>query len=351
MERMLTVLFSDESKAYEGSRALKDLDSEGSISIYAQAVIKKNPDGTISIKQAGDEFPVRTVSGTAIGALIGLLGGPIGFSVGVAAGTLVGALADVHASGVNEDFLGEVSTKLTPGKWAVVSDVSEEWMTPVDNRMETLGGIVFRTDRWNFEDEQRAREVAALRAEIAQLKAEQAHARSEQKAKLQAKIDKSQEKLHAKLQEAKQRSERQRKETEAKIQALEQKAAKAKGEAKTALEARIASLRKEMRKSAAHTEWLQTIELPAEEEMVSEMEILYQGLPFDDYEKDAKKLKDNIERLEKEYDRREKVIGRIMEYGTGNESEKALRMYPTPVLAKWEASLETFRADKLNKPN
>lgn len=65
----------------------------------------------------------------------------------------------------------------------------------------------------------------------------------------------------------------------------------------------------------------------------------------------TKKLKDNIERLEKEYDRREKVIGRIMEYGTGNESEKALRMYPTPVLAKWEASLETFRADKLNKPN
>ena len=141
MERMLTVLFSDESKAYEGSRALKDLDSEGSISIYAQAVIRKNPDGTISIKQAGDEFPVRTVTGTAIGALIGLLGGPIGFSVGVAAGTLVGALADVHASGVNEDFLGEVSTRLTPGKWAVVSDLSEEWMTPVDNRMETLGGI------------------------------------------------------------------------------------------------------------------------------------------------------------------------------------------------------------------
>ena len=351
MERMLTVIFSDESKAYEGSKALNELDSEGSISTYAQAVITKNPDGKISIKQAGDEFPVRTVSGTAIGALIGLFGGPIGLGVGAVAGTIVGALADVHRSGVNEDFLGEVSSKLTPGKWAVVSDISEEWMTPVDSRMEALGGTVFRADRKNFEDEQRAREVAALRAQIAQLKAEQVHARADRKAKLQTKIDKTQEKLHTKLQEAKQRSEQQRKEAEAKIQALEKKAAKAKGEAKTALEARIASIRMEMRKSAAHAEWLQTIELPAEEEMVSEMEILYQGLPFDDYEKDAKKLKDNIERLEKEYDRREKVIGRIMEYGTGNESEKALRMYPTPVLAKWEASLETFRAEKLNRPN
>jgi uncharacterized membrane protein len=346
---MLTVIFGDETKTYEGSRALNELDSEGSISIYSKAVITKNPDGTISIKQAGDEFPVRTLTGTAIGALIGLLGGPVGFGVGVVAGTIVGALADVHRSGVNEGFLGEVSTKLTPGKWAIVSDISEEWMTPVDSRMETLGGTVFRADRKNFEDEQRAREVAALRAQIAQLKTEQAHARADQKAKLQAKIDKSQEKLHAKLQEAKQRSEEQQKEAEAKIQALEKKAAKAKGDAKTTLEARIAEIRKEARKSAAHTEWLQTIELPVEEEMVSEMEAFYQWLPFEKYDEDDERLRQNIDRLEREYDRREKVIGRIMEYGTGTESEKALRMYPTPVLAKWEANLEAFRAEKLKK--
>jgi len=244
MERMLTVLFSDESKAYEGSRALKDLDSEGSISVYAQAMITKNPDGTISIKQAGDEFPIRTFGGTAIGSLIGLLGGPIGYGVGMAAGTLVGALADVHRSGVNEDFLGEVSEKLTPGKWAIVSDISEEWTTPVDNRMETLGGMVFRADRENVESAQHARDAAALKAEIAELKAEQAQARADQKAKLQTKIDKLQEKVHAKLQKTKERSEQQRKEAEAKIQALEKKAAKAKGEAKAALEARIASIRK-----------------------------------------------------------------------------------------------------------
>ena len=85
--------------------------------------------------------------------------------------------------------------------------------------------------------------------------------------------------------------------------------------------------------------------------MVSEMEALYQGLPFEEYAKDEEKLRENIDRLEKEYDRREKVIERIMEYGTGIESEKALRMYPTPVLGKWEASLETFRAEKLKKPS
>ena len=83
---------------------------------------------------------------------------------------------------------------------------------------------------------------------------------------------------------------------------------------------------------------------PPEEEMESEEEQLEQGLPFEEYGRDTEKLRDQITLLEKEYDQREKVIDRIMEYGTGIESEKALRMYPTPVLEKWEASLEAYKA-------
>ena len=57
MEKMLVVIFNDESKAYEGSRALKQLDAEGSMTIYAEAVIKKNADGTATVKQVDDGFP------------------------------------------------------------------------------------------------------------------------------------------------------------------------------------------------------------------------------------------------------------------------------------------------------
>jgi uncharacterized membrane protein len=245
MEKMLTVVFGDESKACEGSRALNELDSEGSISIYAEAIIKKNPDGTVSIEQSGEDLPIRTVAGTAIGALIGLLGGPIGLGVGVAAGALLGIIADVNRAGVDVDFLNDVSAQLTPGKWAIVSDISEELVTPVDSKMEVLGGTVYRSPRQDVEDEQDDREVAARKAEIAQLKAEKARARKEQKARLQTKIDNLQEKLHAKLEKVKQRSEQREKEAEAKVQALEKKAAKAKGEAKATLKARIANFRKE----------------------------------------------------------------------------------------------------------
>jgi uncharacterized membrane protein len=245
MEKMLVVVFDNETKAYEGSRALNQLDAEGSITIYAEAVISKNADGTVAMKQDDGDFPVRTVSGTAIGSLIGLLGGPVGVAVGALAGTMAGGLADLAVAGVDSDFLTEVSNALTPGKYAVVADMSEEWVIPVDTKMETLNGFVFRTPKKGFEQAQRASDAAELRAEIDQLKAESAHAKAEHKAKLQAKIDQLNSRLQAKLQQARQRSEQLKNETDAKVRALHTKAAKAQGDAKAAINARATEIKKQ----------------------------------------------------------------------------------------------------------
>ena len=165
-------------------------------------------------------------------------------------------------AGVNADFLDDVSAKLTPGKWAIVSEISEDWITPVDTRMEVLGGTVFRTARANVEHEQYAKDVAAIKADIAQLKAEQAKSRADQKAKLQTKIDNLKEKLHAKLEQAKQRSSSKKKEAKAKVDALEKKAAKAKGERKAAIEARIADIKEKEKESTEDLDkWLKEEEL------------------------------------------------------------------------------------------
>ena len=245
MEKMLVVVFDNETKAYEGLRALNQLDSEGNITIHAEAVIGKNSDGALTVKQSDGDFPVRTVSGTAIGSLIGLLGGPAGLAVGALAGTMAGSFADLFVAGVDSDFLAEVSNVLTPGKYAIVADISEEWVTPVDTRMEALNGFVFRTARNSFEEAQRARDVAELRAEIDQLKAEHARVKAEHKAKLQAKIDELNTRLQAKLQQARQRSEQIKNETEAKVKALQKKAVKAQGDTKAAIDARVTEIKKQ----------------------------------------------------------------------------------------------------------
>jgi hypothetical protein len=93
----------------------------------------------------------------------------------------------------------------------------------------------------------------------------------------------------------------------------------------------------------------ETVVTPDEEEMVLEEEGAERGLPFDEYAKDTEKLRKHIEQLEMQYAEREKVIKRIIEYGTGIESEKALRMYSTPVLRKWAESLESYRKEQLAK--
>src|SRR5271165_3170702 len=145
MEKMLVVVFDNETKVYEGARSLGQLDNEGSITIHAESVVKKNADGTVSVLRTDGEYPVRTIGGTAIGSLIGALGGPVGFGIGAFAGSFAGMLGDLYAAGVNTDFGAEVAAALTPDKCAVVADVSEEWVTPVDSTMERVGGIVFRS--------------------------------------------------------------------------------------------------------------------------------------------------------------------------------------------------------------
>ena len=87
--------------------------------------------------------------------------------------------------------------------------------------------------------------------------------------------------------------------------------------------------------------------LPAERKLVSEEESLAKGLPFKEYAKEKRKLEALFDRLNSEADEREKVIKGIMQYGTGIETEKGLRMYPTSVLKRWEASLKKFRAAQL----
>ena len=58
MEKMLVVVFDSESKAYDGTNALAQLDRDGSITVHAGIVIKKNAEGkTVVLKTVDDLSP------------------------------------------------------------------------------------------------------------------------------------------------------------------------------------------------------------------------------------------------------------------------------------------------------
>ena len=227
MERMMVVVFDDESKAYKGKEALMGLDAEGSIEVFAHAVVVKQADGTVKVKEGDDTAVLSTLVGTSVGSLIGMLGGPAGMALGATAGFTAGAVKAMDDLRIGDDFIEDVTKKLLPGKVALIAQIDEEWITPVDTRMEQLGGTVYRRALADVRDAVDEKEIAAMKADLAQMKAEQAEARADLKAKLQGKITQLESRIQTRLQKAKDRRAAAERKEQEKVAALKAKAAAA----------------------------------------------------------------------------------------------------------------------------
>jgi uncharacterized membrane protein len=224
MDRMLVVVFDNESKAYEGKKALLQLDNEGSITVYAYAVLAKHADGSATIKQGDDTGPLGTLLGTSLGSLIGLLGGPAGVAIGASVGFGAGAAADIDNSRIGDDFMTDVTKQLQPNRVALLAEIEEDWTTPVDTRMEAIGGTVFRRALSEARKTSDEEEVAGMKADLAQIKAEHAKAQADRKTKLHEKVNQLESKIQAQLQKAKERRQAAERVAQAKAEVLKAKA-------------------------------------------------------------------------------------------------------------------------------
>ncbi len=231
MDRMLVVVFNDETKAYQGKAALMQLQDQGNVNVYGYAVVAENADGSATIKQADNSGPLGSLFGMSFGALVGALFGPAGLLLGSAAGLGGGAAVDFTNLGVGQDYLDDVAKALTPGKVALVAEVDEDWTAPVDSSMEALGGVVLRRALSDVQKQVREQNVAAMKADVAQLKAEHAEAQADRKTKLQEKITQLEAKIQAQMQKLLERSQVTEKKAQARAKLMETKAAVAQARA------------------------------------------------------------------------------------------------------------------------
>ena len=252
MEKLIVIVFDEQSKARKGVQALKELDRDGEISLFEAALAAKEPSGKVRVIDDPDDanFPATGV-GTLLGTVVGALGGPGGIVAGAAAGALVGFIVNLERAGVTDEFVNDVSAALAPGKCAVVADVWEDWVTPLDTRMEALGGVVFRRTRRQVKDMHHDRDVAAHRAEIEQLKAERAQATGERLARIDARLDRLGKKLQTALLRERCNILRREEEQQARIDTLRAKADQSQQENRRRLEARTAELKHEYEKQKA----------------------------------------------------------------------------------------------------
>ncbi len=246
MDKFLVVVFPDEVKAFDGVRRLHRLHADGSVTLYSWTVIKKDASGAVTTLQREDQPPVGIAVGSLVGVLAGVLGGPVGVAVGLSAGSMLGLIRDAREVDVSYDFLSKVEHELTAGRCAVVAELEETWVTPVDVEMDAAGGVAIREIRLVFEEDKAEQEAAARRAELERLREEWRKAAADRRAKLEAQIEEARAKLQGALKDLESRARAVDEELVRKTTALEKQLATASAETKADIERRIAELRQEL---------------------------------------------------------------------------------------------------------
>lgn len=157
MSDLIVVGFKDEFKADEVMSELRRLQSEYLVDLEDAAVVVRNQEGKVKIKQAQELVAAGAVSGSYWGVLLSVLFfNPIFALVGAAAGALSGALTDI---GIDDNFMRDLGSTIEPGTSAIFVLIRKSTPDRVLADLSKFEGKVLRT---SLSKEDEAKLQAAL---------------------------------------------------------------------------------------------------------------------------------------------------------------------------------------------
>ncbi len=130
--QVIVAAFDGMDTAKEAFDDLKQLEKEKSIKIENAAILQKDHDSKLHIRDVKDMTGSRgVVLGGVTGAIVGVIAGPIGWVAlgGAAIGGLVAKLKD---GGFDNNRLEQWGDKLQPGTSALVAVVDHIWVRDVE---------------------------------------------------------------------------------------------------------------------------------------------------------------------------------------------------------------------------
>ena len=153
MSDLIAIAYDDEYKAEQVRLDLVKMQKEHLIELEDAAVVVKDKDGKVKLKQAVNLTAAGAVSGSFWGLLIGtLFFSPLaGLALGAAGGALSGALSDI---GVDDSFMKELGETLTPSTSALFVLVRKVTPDKVLEEIAPYGGKVLRTSLTKDEEAQ-----------------------------------------------------------------------------------------------------------------------------------------------------------------------------------------------------
>ena len=120
---MMVIAFEAEDTADEVLRSLKELDRESVVDLKSAAVIVRDAEDKVRIRETRDfDAKQGAIGGAVAGGLLGLLKGRLikGAILGAAGGAVAGKGIDL---GIEDDYLKEVGDSLGSGTSALVAIV------------------------------------------------------------------------------------------------------------------------------------------------------------------------------------------------------------------------------------
>jgi Protein of unknown function (DUF1269) len=163
----------------------------------------------------------------------------VGVAVGAVAGSAVGAVRDVWVAGGGLGFIEAASQHHQPGKVALVAEIEEEWVIPVDLALEAAGGHVLRRSRSEVAESQFDHDIAAFKSEIKELESEALHASGAAKTQVQVRLAVAKAELDGAVHRAQQRVEALKQEADAKLESLKLQLSQAKGDVRYRIDDRM----------------------------------------------------------------------------------------------------------------
>ena len=134
--QVIIAAFDGIDSAKEAFDDLKQLEKEKSIKIENAAILQKDDDSKLNIRDVKDMTGTRgAVLGGVLGGVVGAITGPVGWVAlgGAAIGGLVAKLKD---GGIDNSRLEQWGAQLKPGTSALVAVIDHTWVRDVRAALE-----------------------------------------------------------------------------------------------------------------------------------------------------------------------------------------------------------------------
>lgn len=142
---LIVAAFTDEQGAARALEQLKQAKKEKVIGIRDAAVITRDADNTLHIKETGDMSGRKGAGvGAIVGGAIGLLFPPAVLGAAAVGAAIGGLGAKLHDAGFPDEQLKAIGSSLKPGTSAIVAVIEHTWVEEIERELAAEGAQMMR---------------------------------------------------------------------------------------------------------------------------------------------------------------------------------------------------------------